>query len=395
MPRDDPALYATNTVEPINQPSDVIAIQRAEEKRQPIWGPSYYKLAMHIFIDESGTFIPNPLTPHKSGVMGAVVIPDSCLTEVFEAVDRLKTSSHWPTTDDGEIKGSLLNEKQIADLIAILRGRNITFTACCCDLSHYEADDLTQFQLAQSDALVRRVGLEHQSSLVRELLQVRNQMLDLPLQLFIQLHFAVQTIISAFQFATLYLAEMDPRELGSFTWRVDAKAQLPTRFETLWSQLLPLIFQGNFDFLQIEDLNYSHFERFYLDSSSVPDYLRERITPDATGGFKGLDGKAIYRDLQFMDSRSSLGLQIADVLTTALRRALDGKLKKKGWRHLGALMFEAPRFLLLSLEQTQERQIIDRHVEIWRGIGAQLIKDGELGRWVAAFQKEVRRRSRL
>ena len=174
MPRDDPALYATNTVEPINQPSDVIAIQRAEEKRQPIWGPSYYKLAMHIFIDESGTFIPNPLTPHKSGVMGAVVIPDSCLTEVFEAVDRLKTSSHWPTTDDGEIKGSLLNEKQIADLIAILRGRNITFTACCCDLSHYEADDLTQFQLAQSDALVRRVGLEHQSSLVRELLQVRS-----------------------------------------------------------------------------------------------------------------------------------------------------------------------------------------------------------------------------
>jgi hypothetical protein len=42
----------------------------------------------------------------------------------------------------------------------------------------------------------------------------------------------------------------------------------------------------------------------------------------------------------FEDSKNSLGLQLADMLSAILRRALNNKLQYEGWKNFGKLLIE-------------------------------------------------------
>ncbi|HEY6305335.1 MAG TPA: DUF3800 domain-containing protein [Candidatus Angelobacter sp.] len=54
---------------------------------------------------------------------------------------------------------------------------------------------------------------------------------------------------------------------------------------------------------------------------------------------KGADAGKLFRgQREFKDSRDFLGLQLADILATTLRRALNGNLQIAGWKEFGGLI---------------------------------------------------------
>jgi hypothetical protein len=76
---------------------------------------------MHVSIDEAGDFVfPNSPTPKKSSVV-SFTIPDEYLDDVNKDYLSLKKSWGFST----EVKGSKLNEKQISDVISLLRNHNV------------------------------------------------------------------------------------------------------------------------------------------------------------------------------------------------------------------------------------------------------------------------------
>ena len=68
--------------------------------------------------------------------------------------------------------------------------------------------------------------------------------------------------------------------------------------------------------------DYSHFKRFTFLPGEEPDYLKTEYGIDSKGGANV--GKLIREDFQFVDSNLVAGIQVADLLSSGLRRLLRG-----------------------------------------------------------------------
>lgn len=79
---------------------------------------------MHIFIDESGIFKRSSTRAWAVSCVGALTIPDEALHNVLNDFHMLKKG--WGT-EHVEIKGSDLNEKEIADTISLLSRYDVLF----------------------------------------------------------------------------------------------------------------------------------------------------------------------------------------------------------------------------------------------------------------------------
>src|ERR1700722_11692133 len=71
----------------------------------------------------------------------------------------------------------------------------------------------------------------------------------------------------------------------------------------------------------------------------------------------------IVRDnLVFEKSADSIGLQLADIVASAIGRALRGNLKPEGWKSLGRLMFKTDKqtVSMLAFSQNAKRRFMQR-----------------------------------
>jgi hypothetical protein len=71
---------------------------------------------MHIFIDETGSFGGIGQFPSVS-LIGALIIPDARLASLEKQYNKLRAD--FPKDDNGEVKGRLLNEAQVASAVPI------------------------------------------------------------------------------------------------------------------------------------------------------------------------------------------------------------------------------------------------------------------------------------
>ena len=86
---------------------------------------------MHIFIDESGTFTGVGAEAPAVSTLGALIMPSHRLPKLFKKYGRLR--SNLPTRK-GEVKGSLLDERQVAAVTGLLRINGALFCASMIDL---------------------------------------------------------------------------------------------------------------------------------------------------------------------------------------------------------------------------------------------------------------------
>lgn len=285
---------------------------------------------MHIFIDESGQFIPLDGAKSRAAAALALVVPSSSQGALRREFRKLKPSLGSP---GAELKGSTLSETQAATIIDLLAKYDVIVEAVVLDAGAHSSQEVTTFKQGQAEMLTAHITRDHQSSLIQDVIGVQESMKALPNQLFLQVLAIWQLIPRVLETATMYYSQRRPAELGSFVWRVDAKDAQLTTMEELWTSLLGPLITAKSEVSplgMIPGADYSYIERFDFDTppEGIP------VVP----GHHYTDMKKVLReDFSFAPSERDLGLQLADMIASILTRALNGTLQKTGWKLLGRL----------------------------------------------------------
>jgi Protein of unknown function (DUF3800) len=292
---------------------------------------------MHIFIDESGTFVGKPDAPSIS-VAGALVIPSERIDKVFAKYGRLRKSL---PLRNGEVKGSSLNESHVAAVVEILR----------------KNEALLELVVVNSESAATANIAAHKSARIKEMMTARDgeepahatkvmaqALLDASDQLYVQGGAMLNLVWATMENSIKYLSQRRPKELASFSWVIDSKDPAgATNWERSWSELVvPYMCAKSimtpFSFFAFGD--YRHFGRFFdlgqFDKDgNAKDPLREPHPADV---------EKILKESFRHSSKSEPGLELADIVINASRRAIVGNLGRRGWEGIPRLMIHRKPF---------------------------------------------------
>ena len=138
---------------------------------------------MHIFLDESGTFaLPAPGTFSPS-IVGALVVPDFKLAKLEQRYARLR---HRLPKDAGEVKGRLLNEAQVAQVVDLLRRNSGLFFAHVIETGLEDKDLIRLHREGAAEAMTKHLTDGHFDSLKADVWARRRQLEEMSVPLYLQ-----------------------------------------------------------------------------------------------------------------------------------------------------------------------------------------------------------------
>jgi hypothetical protein len=310
---------------------------------------------LNIYIDESGTFTGIGEGRHPS-VVGALVVPEHIVPAVLEAYNRVRIQL---PKENGQVKGRSLAEHEISSIIELLIPFPVLFEATIIDTGIHTIKGLEFHRAGQAGVFSRNRKVAQHTSMQQDLENLQVKLEKMPMQLYIQSVVTFELIHTVINHSCLYFAQRSPRELSSFNWVIDAKhlSQPITPWEEWWSTVIPAMLQAKSSrkpFLMMEGADYSYFDRF---NAEWQEWAFPGIEPPVDG--IALDIKKILLEsIRFSDQNDPL-LELVDILTGALRRALRGKLGRHGWDKLPKLMIhrDSHYFGAISLEQIEQGKI--------------------------------------
>jgi hypothetical protein len=277
------------------------------------------RIDMHVFIDESGTF--SGFKDGSLGVVGALAVPDTSLPKITAKFARMREKL---PQEDGEVKGRLLSESQVASVVALLLRYHVILEVTVIDVGTHTLDGVTTYKNALAQGMQERVP-RFAASVQADVQAAVDQIRKTSIPLFLQAMTAWDVLERVITHVPMFFAQRQPRELGTFTWVVDGKE--PTKV-TDWERWWPQYAAGalaarsiNRPGPQLVGADYSYFDRFNIDS----------------GGEEGTDLYALFADIRF-SSKVESGLELVDVLVNAIRRAMIGNLGIEGWQTIRRLM---------------------------------------------------------
>jgi hypothetical protein len=233
---------------------------------------------MYVYIDESGIFSNPANRKNIASCVSALVIPGSQQDEIFAKFQQLLSS--WSPPGVGrEIKGSKLNEGQIARVVSLLQQNEVVLDTIAIDLGLHTEDEITDFRTRQANNLIANLTPEHHPNLVRQAHQQRDYLLRMKNPLFVQAFLFWLLIPRLFEKVTLYYSRRIPEELGEFHWIIDAKDKRITEFEESWSTLIhPTVsnYGREHPLTMLEGGDYSHLDRYLeTDEQLLADVRQE------------------------------------------------------------------------------------------------------------------------
>lgn len=322
---------------------------------------------MYIFVDESGGF-QIPPRPNQVSCVAALLVPESLILTLFRRFRRLTRSLRPGSL---EVKGSQLSEHEMAQIIRTIRRFEVLLLVVAIDVGIHTNAGIARHKQEQAEK-IRASSFELKPKMRDWVENLATRISALSNQLYVQTVLMTNLVQAVMEAGTLYYVQRIPKALGKFSWRVDAKDLMPTRYENLWREIVGPILQtmsllSPLD--QLQGADYSAFDRFCGEAPETPEHLRSRAG-DQQGPFGYVDMKAFLADLKSCQSHRSQGIQIADTLASAVRRACNGTLQNAGWKELGRLM-PAPRrgrncVRFLALEDSRPSEFpYDRVVEVW------------------------------
>lgn len=277
---------------------------------------------MNIFIDESGSFV----SASKTGswnVVVAVAAPEASRRAIERAVWRLKQSLSKPLSE--EIKLNALSEEQYLDFLHDLSKTHATLFATATDAG-LNANDLLvqhqQLQVAKVRENLPRMKFDGGRQGVKLL---ADQLETISPQLYAQLICQVDLLHDVLTRSINYFVQRIPATLTEFRWRIDQKSTSKTTYEATFEKIAPALLQMR-SFRQpgfhVEDFDYRHLKQYQYANVEVPKYLEVEYGLQVENALN--IQKLIRGNLKFKDSRSCLGIQVADLLASGLRRCLRG-----------------------------------------------------------------------
>jgi hypothetical protein len=271
-------------------------------------------------------------------VQGALALPSSRLDRLFSKYRRLRLGL---PTRKGEVKGFLLSDAQLVAVIDLLVRNEALFFPSFVDMAGQTLADIDRHRSLAIEALAANLTDGHPPELRANVAELQRRLATFPPQLYIQSLVIIDLLHHVLDQMLMYHAQRHPHELSAFHWVIDAKGVAEiSDWEDWWSRTLVVWLQA----ISLEDpsnfligADYSCFDRFLL--KEVPDYLKDRAPPnlDRVRG-AGVDLQLMFGESFRFSSEPEPGLELVDIVTNALRRALRGNIPEKTWIQLGRLL---------------------------------------------------------
>jgi hypothetical protein len=265
--------------------------------------------------------------------MGALIIPTCHQRAIWKRYKRLRTQL---PKENNEVKGRLLREPQVAGVVDMLIRTPVLFNVIAIDMDIQTTDAIMQHRDGQSRKLLLSVGPEHRPSLVAQMQQLSQRLSSTSRQLYTQSALIFELVLRVIQHSTIFYGQRLPAELGEFVWMFDAKdKQRLTNWEEWWRIMIAPMLQSvalRAPIIGLEEGDYSYFDHAFQISTSEW-FNKATGNEEQFGANLGL----ILKSLTF-EPGVNYGLEMVDILTNAVRRALSGNLGEAGWSNLSKLI---------------------------------------------------------
>jgi hypothetical protein len=292
---------------------------------------------MYIYIDEAGSF--SGFHSGSLSAVGALAIPDSKMNFIQKQFAKLRLQL---PLENGEVKGRLLNERQINQVVQFLARNEVVFEVTVTDLGLQNEVDVVAYKEAHARGMLERVHRFREPDR-QEIEATCRQIQATSVPLYLQAITTFQVLHSIIHHVPLFFAQRRPVDLGAFAWIVDGKDRTKvTNWEAWWSWYARgalATMSKRRPGTRLECADYSYFDRF--------------CPPSANGSFSL---EQLLKDLRF-SAVAETGLELVDILVTATRRALVGNLQYAGWQNIRRLMIHRPE-PYIGLIALGERDII-------------------------------------
>ena len=185
---------------------------------------------MHVFIDESGSF--TGYHNQSLSVVGALAIPNGKLDFIKRKYAKIR--ARLPV-EKGEVKGRLLNERQINEVVTMLARNDVLFELTAVDLGFQTEADVAAYKQKHAEGMLARAGAFLQPD--RQLVEKAcHQISASSLPLYLQAITTFEVLHTIINHVPLYFAQRQPQELATFTWVIDGKEPTKvTNWEMWWS----------------------------------------------------------------------------------------------------------------------------------------------------------------
>jgi hypothetical protein len=268
---------------------------------------------MRIFIDESGTF--SGFHKQSIGAVCALAVPDGKIAFIERKYESIR--KHLPQLN-GEVKGKLLNEDQVAEVVTLLSRNETIFEVTIIDLGLHTQARVAAYKDALFKGMHQRLPRFNDKARPKVEAQL-HELAATPLNLFLQTIVLFETVYRTIDHVPFFFVQRRPKDLGSFSWIIDGKdpAKVTSR-ENWWASYAIGALANKSKFrpgARLEGADYAHYDRF------------RKVSED---GEEGIDLGLLMEDLRF-SSNVEFGLEWIDILTNAIRRALIGNLGIRGW----------------------------------------------------------------
>jgi hypothetical protein len=324
---------------------------------------------MNIFVDEAGSFVPAKV-PDSWSTIVAYVSPEIDRARLNSLINPLRREFG----DGGEAKINDIPETRFAKFLGDLADlRGVAF--CVASEAHASTEEtIRHHQRKQAEKVVEHVDKMIHETARRGLRNLADEIRALSPQLYTQLICQVELFHDALSNSVSFYATRIPATLAKIRWRIDRKDVVQTAYEKAFRMVLPALLQTKSlrePMIMIKDAgDYRHFKRYEFPVGAAPTYLFEHYGI-ATSDDVADVGKMVRDDLKLLDSNSVVGIQIADLLASGLRRTLRGRFTDLGAiaRLLGANMVGLsrgePSLRLIAVGEGPSRPVTQQTKELF------------------------------
>lgn len=326
---------------------------------------------MDIFIDESGSFVCTDNTDAWS-VVTSYVTYSSQREKAYQVLKKLKLKCSEPVRNEIKLKNiSEENLKWFLSELSKLKG--VVFTTAT-NTSIVNDDEVKHHASVLADKVAANINTMQYEAMKQSLRNLSKSITELSPQLYLQLHCQCTLIDDIIRRGTLYFSLKTPSALSSFKWNIDQKNTSKIAYEEAFENISPAILQSRSienPMMCITEGNYSFMKHFTYGPGDAPTYLNKHYELDLNleGSFN--IGKILHDDMNFVDSKSNEGVQIADILASTTRRLLRNGFSdnKTIAKLLGSLMLENAKghnsilFISINIAKVENPETI-RNIKI-------------------------------
>ena len=265
------------------------------------------------------------------------MLPSAAQTKLFRRYQRIR--ANLPKRE-GEVKGSLLKEEHFQKVIELLRRNGALFCASVIDLADHSPSDIEKHKSDGIQALADNLANGHTPELRSNVKSLQQRMEAFSQPLYTQMMVTLELLHRTLEEAIGYHCQRNPKELEAFHWVVDAKqVNHVTDWEKWWRDTLIVWLQA----MSIKRPrmlftfgDYRYFQRFLIHES--PQHLKAVAPPTKQGQPVGIDLQLVFGEHFSFSSDAIEGLELVDIVTNCLRRAMVGNLDESGWASLNNIM---------------------------------------------------------